>query len=272
MNDAITILHDLTTKPHCLLPHYADALKTKLRLYIENDDFELPDSDKPHSKHLYEVIDDIAVVTVNGIICKRVGLSADLLEYFNLVDLDNLDAAVKQLTQDDAIKSVVFYITSPGGFVSGLTTTWQYIDALSKKKETVVFSDVINASAAYYISSAARMIVASYDAEVGSIGTFTELVSISRQLADNGIDARIIQGGSLKAIGHPYKPLDQETIDYVQSEVNAIWLQFKDVVNTKRTIDDTDMQGQTFAGKPLVDKGFVDGLARDIEEVITMLK
>lgn len=271
MNNLTTLLYDLKHKPMCLLPQYAEALKDKIEKYLAGDmpmsvtdPTETPDVEP-------EITNGVATIEINGIICKRVGLPTEILEFFGLCDLDNVDAELKAALTDANVKSVVIYVTSPGGYLSGVQSTAALVDQLSQVKETVVYSDLLNASAAFLISSQANTIIVSRDAEVGSVGVYTSFMTYNRMLTDAGVDAYVIKAGKWKALGDPTQPLSDEQKSFVQDEINQTWEMFKATVNNKRSIAEEDLQGQTFSGKQLLDKGFVDGFADGIEQVIETL-
>lgn len=267
--DLFTLYQDLNTKPHCILPHYATSLKEKLEKYLAGD-LEMPVFDDKDEDDM-PMMDGVAIISINGIICKRLGLPQIILDFFGLVDLDNVDAALKLAMEDETIKSVIIDVTSPGGFLSGVFSTANLVNELSKKKECVVFSDILNASAAYLISSQANTIITTADAEVGSIGVYTSVISYSKALESAGITATLIKAGRWKALGDPTQPLTDEQKAYMQDEVNKTWEQFKKYVNMKRDVDEDTMQGQTLSGQEALDAGLVDGLASDINEIKAIL-
>ncbi len=270
MNDLTTLLYDLKHKPHCLLPQYASALQDKLEKYLAGE-LELPELTTEPTAEDSKPLNGVAVIDINGVIVKRIGLPKEVLDFFGLVDLDNVDADLKAVMADDSVTAVVINVTSPGGFLSGVASTAALVAKLSETKETVVYSDVLNASAAYWISSQANTVIVSRDAEVGSVGVYTQVWDYSKALDNEGIKVTLIKAGTFKAIGDPTQPLSDEAKQFLQDDINATWETFKAAVNTKRTIAEADTQGQTFSGPSLLTKGFVDGYADDIAEVISAL-
>jgi len=269
-----TLLNDLKGRPHCILESKATELQAIIESYIAGD-MTCPDPCDPEDDTMDDVevitTNGIAVVEINGIICKRLGLPEEILDMCGLVDLDNVDTQLKALMGDDTITAVVLNITSPGGFITGVESTAALIGKLTTKKECVVYSDVLNASAAYWLSSQASSIIVSRDATVGSIGVYTQVFDYSKYLDMNGIKVNLIKAGKWKALGDPTQPLSDESKAFMQSEVDATWALFKAAVNTNRTVAEEDMQGQCFNGAALLTKGLVDGYADSITDVIDAL-
>ena len=271
MNTLSTLLYDLRSKPHAILPQYANALESKIEQYLAGELTMPEQDDNKEENNSVLTIGSVAVIDINGVICKRLGLPKDWLKVFGLVDLDNVDAQLKAIANDDTITGVVLNITSPGGFLSGVQSTSALIDKISQTKEVVFYSDVLNASAAYWLSSQANMIVTSRDAECGSIGVYTTIQDCSKAYEDAGVKVHLIKAGKYKAIGEPSQPLSDEAKAFLQNEINGTWQLFKDAVNSKRKISDDDMQGQTFSGESLIEKQLIDGFADDIDEVISAM-
>ena len=272
MKDFQTLLYELKSKPHLILPHYATALGNKLEKYLAGD-MPLPcfEEDANDNQEIPENNDGIEVIDICGVICKRLGLPEEVTNFFGMCDLDHVDEDIREAMADANINAVILNVNSPGGFLSGVQTTANLISELSKLKETVVYSDVLNCSAAYWLSSKANSIITTADCEVGSIGVYTELIEYSKQLAEEGITATLIKAGKYKGIGCSTQPLTDEQKAYIQDDVNKTWNTFKEAVNEKRTIADDDMQGQCFTGEDLINKGFVDGFAGNINEVRSTL-
>lgn len=266
-----TLLYDLKHKPYCMLEKKAFQLESLLEQYLAGE-IELPEvSEETPKEEDITASRGIAIIEINGVIVKRLGVPQEILDFFGLVDLDNVDMQLKAAMEDEGITGVVLYVTSPGGFLSGVQTTANLVSKLSEKKETVVYSDVLNASAAYWISSQANTIIASADAEIGSVGVYTVLVDYSKALENEGIKATLIKAGKWKALGEPTQPLTDEQKAFIQEEINQTWNSFKEAVNKKRDIDEDDLQGQTFNGELLLKKGFIDGFGSDLGELFEVL-
>jgi signal peptide peptidase SppA len=270
--DLYNILTTLKTKPHCILPEYANALQTKLEKYLSEDMpmFE-PEEDEEEIPDPLKNMNGIGVIDINGIIMKRVGLPKTMLDFFGICDLDLIDTQLKALRNDPEVTSIVLNVSSPGGFISGVQSTAMLIDDITKEKEVVVFSDILNASAAYWLSSQASSILSTVDAEIGSIGVFVTYEDWSRAFEQAGVSVKVFKQGKYKAIGVPGIPLTEEQSTHIQSEVDSTYNTFTIAVTQKRKIDPSCMQGQTFNGLDAYNNNLTDGIVKDIDEIINVL-
>jgi ClpP class serine protease len=100
---------------------------------------------------------------------------------------------------EQGAKGILLLIDSPGGTVNG---TPEGAAVVAESKIPVVVHASRAGSAAYYIASGARRIVADPSAEMGSIGVMMPRVDLSEALKRSGIRADVIvnTGGDLKAI------------------------------------------------------------------------
>lgn len=265
-----TLLSDLRNTPHCIIPKYANALEQNIQSYLDKK-MEFEETTEEHNS-LYENENGVGIIDITGVIVKRIGLPSTVLEFLGLVDLDNVDEALRAVKEDPQVHSVILNVNSPGGFISGLKSTAILVDDLSKEKEVVVYTDLINGSAAYEISSQASSIVASVDATMGSVGVYLTVEDWSKALENEGVKVHLIKSGNFKAIGLPSQQLTDEQKQYLQENVNALHQEFKETVKKKRKIKDEDMEGQVFSGKEALAKGFIDDVSQDISEVIKLLQ
>jgi signal peptide peptidase SppA len=266
--DLQTILSTLKTGPHCIVPKYAEALQTKIEKYLA-DGIDLAPQDAPAPAPAPK--NGVAVIDINGVVMKRVGVSRDILDYFGIVDLDYIDAQLGAVKTDPAVTAVVLNVNSPGGFITGVQSTANLVADLATVKETVVYSDVLNASAAYWISSQASSIITAIDAELGSIGVYTVREDWSEAYANAGVKVELFKAGKYKAIGVDGVPLTDEQRAFIQADIDESYALFTGAVTSKRQISSEDMQGQTFNGWLAVEKNLADGVANSIEEVIAAL-
>src|SRR5690606_6181298 len=83
-----------------------------------------------------------------------------------------LQAALSAALGDDDVKGIMFDVNSPGGHVAGC---WEACDLIYKargQKPMMALVDARACSAAYAIGSAVGRLVATQEAQVGSIGVF----------------------------------------------------------------------------------------------------
>jgi len=271
MNNIFALQYDLRHSVTGIIPKYASALSAKIDKYLADG---MPMMEPDSGSVLNDAADiqgSTAIITLEGVICKRVGLPQEVCDFLGICDLDIVDVQLKEVLQDDSITSVILHVTSPGGYVQGLQSTYDLISQMEAKKETVVYSDLLNASAAYYISCAASSILASIDADIGAIGQYCTIEDYSKMLDNEGIKVRMFKSGKYKGLGDPTQMLTDEQAAYIQSEVDKGGAEFRTVVSKTRSIEENNMQGQMFRGQEAIDKGFIDGIVPDITEVLALL-
>lgn len=153
----------------------------------------MDDDDKPG----YEVDRGVAVVTIEGALMDRAGWWWD--------GYDAIQARVAAAHADARVRAVVLDITSPGGMVSGLLDAMRALRAsrAASGKRMVAWVGSGAFSAAYGLASTCDEIVASDTAGAGSVGVIAALMSRVDQLAQDGIDVRVVSSGVEKTDGHP---------------------------------------------------------------------
>ena len=124
----------------------------------------------------YAVDGDVAIVSVTGPIMRHGGMLADVS---GATSDEQIRGALAAAAADPRITSVVLNLDSPGGEASGASDTADAIRALDAVKPVVAYVGGMAASKGYWFASAARQIVASRDAHLGSIGVRISLVDES---------------------------------------------------------------------------------------------
>lgn len=215
------------------------------------------------------VKDGVAVIPVSGSISKRTGFLSFL---FGGASINRIRADLDAAMEDRRVKSVVLYIDSPGGRVSGVSELAEYIFGLRSKKPVVAFSDGQITSAATWIGSAAREKIISPTAQDGSIGVLTVHADLSKMDEKAGIKITYITAGKYKAIGNDAEPLSDQAKKMIEDRLNATYDVFIDAMARYRNADaDTvraDMaEGRIFVGQQAVDVGLSDRLG-SLEDAI----
>lgn len=91
--------------------------------------------------------------------------------------------AIRDATDDDDVKAIVFRVSSPGGSPSASDQIWAAIErAKAAKKPVVVSMGAYAASGGYYVSTGADAIVAMPSTITGSIGVFSGKFVINEAL------------------------------------------------------------------------------------------
>jgi len=143
----------------------------------------------------------IAVVPLRGVL---VPSSDHILAWLGLgTSVTEFRERLRAAVADAAVTAIVVDVDSPGGSVRGVTETAQAVRAARAQKPIVAFVSGLDASAAFWITANATRLVATPSAEVGSVGIIGERRSVTRALAQNGIDVHVIASSPEKMEGHP---------------------------------------------------------------------
>jgi signal peptide peptidase SppA len=215
---------------------------------------------KPYKVGSYGVIPIVGVIGKGLSPLERMTGASDL----NIVS-DQIDAFLA----DVEVQTLVFHIDSPGGVVGGVEEVARKI--ANSSKPTISYTDGMMCSAAYWLGSSADRVISSPSADVGSIGVYMNLIDVSQAYAEMGVKAVVIKSSATpyKAAGIEGTSLTQEQINYFQSEVDAIYVDFTTAVKTKRKMAlDEAMKGQSMSGKIASSMGLLTGLADSLSEVL----
>jgi signal peptide peptidase SppA len=165
--------------------------------------------------------------------------------------------------EDPSVQAIVIDVDSPGGTVEGVDELAAEIRATRGKKKTIAVSNMMCASAAYYIASACDEIVASPSSKTGSIGVYCVHEDASEYLKKLGVKVTMIKFGENKAEGNPYEPLSEAALAHIQASVDEAGNMFEAAVAAGRKISKKDVhdkfgQGLVFGAKQAKALGLVD--------------
>ena len=202
-------------------------------------------------------VDGVAVISIDGVIGKRVG---QLEKSSGVTNVDEVAQVFAEAHADDKIRGILLDINSPGGSVTG---TPELAGAIREsQKPTVAYTDMQAASAAYWIASQAHHLVAAPTATVGSIGVYMAILDQSRAAEMQGVKVDVIKSGRLKGAGIPGTSLSDEQRAHFQAQSDFIHAGFRHAVRAgrKREIADELMEGQSYYAQQVVREGLVDRL------------
>lgn len=173
----------------------------------------------------------IALISVQGTLVHKLG---SLRMYSGQTGYDGLGAQLRQATGDPAVKGLLTDVHSLGGEVSGCFDLAAEIMRIREVKPVwaIAYDDAL--SAAYALTAAAGVVVATKTAEVGSIGVWTMHVDWSGALEQDGIVVTPVFAGARKIDGWPYKPLPDDVRQRMQARVDGFHDMFIDHVAAAR--------------------------------------
>lgn len=177
-----------------------------------------------------------AVVPVRGVLLDEWSAAGP---YRGATGYNYIRTAVAEAARSPDISVTVLDIASPGGLVSGMQETADVIEAAGRGaggKPVVALIRSIGASAAYALSSAADLIIASDSAMVGSIGARIQHVSMQRIIENYGIKVTDIASHAKKADISPFADLSPAGRARLQESVDDAAASFVQLVARRRGI------------------------------------
>lgn len=155
--------------------------------------------------------DGIAIVTISGPLYTRKSPFAS--------NYRSIGEALRALI-DNRPRAAILKIDSPGGMVNGLAEVVQLANELAENTLTVAVVSGCCCSAAYRIASQCGTIVASSDSDIGSIGTYWQLIDYSKAFADAGLRSVLLTTGPFKGLGAIGEPISEEQQAFLQENVD----------------------------------------------------
>jgi signal peptide peptidase SppA len=259
---------DLLNAPWAIRP---DVLRTMHEVYerhARGEKFDLAAIEAATGKQLknepkaLEVVDGVAVISITGILSKRMDIFTQIS---GGASTQRLQAELAAALDDSSVTSILLLIDSPGGEVDGTQALANDIFAARDRKPIVALIDGMGGSAAYWIASAASQVFISGDTDVvGSIGVVTTHTDVSKAQEMRGVKTTVITAGKFKAIANNTSPLSQEGRQTIQDIVDHIYSVFVTDVARNRGVG-TDLvlsdmaDGRLFLGEQAIKAGLVDG-------------
>lgn len=222
-------------------------------------------AEHPYFKQLKEklrpqatVQDGVAVIQMYGPMFHRPDAWELLM---GAEDSDYLLTLVRSTAARDDVSAIVLDIDSPGGMALGTPELADAVSEADAKKPVVAFTSGLMASAAYWVGSQARAIIASRSAQVGSIGVYIAYLDLAGYYAQLGAKMEVITNseGTLKGIGIPGTSLSDAHRAHLRDRAQANFDEFRATVQARRPAVTADaMKGQTFSGAKARQSALID--------------
>lgn len=262
---------DVLTSPWAIAPEKLAEIKSVYRAHFAGEKIDwknieakigLSSVKRGKDAPLYEILDGVAVIEVMGVLTKGLSFFSFL---FGGTSTRDVSVALAAALKDDAVKSIILHIDSPGGTVDGTQELAGEIFAARGKKPIAAYSDGQVTSAAYWIASAAEKVYLSGDTVVaGSIGVVATHVDYSKNEEMHGIKVTEVTAGKYKRIYSQYAPLSPEGRQTLQDEVDYLYSVFVEDVARNRGVFVEDAlamaDGKLFFGKQALEISLADGI------------
>lgn len=251
----------ITPTKHAAIWQVVEAhMAGNLQTTIEPDDDEDDSSD-------YRQIDDKAIIPVHGVIGRHLEKMASAAPG---CDLDLLDDMIETAEYDSSVSTVIYDFRTPGGEANGVPETAAKI--ARSAKQTIGFFDQECCSGGVYLASQCKKLYGTGSAAFGSIGVWCAYPEISRQMQNAGVSVQTFSAGKYKLMGAYWKPLTEEEGKIIQAQVDKIYGKFKVAVNAVRPCSEDSMgNGLVFDGEAAAERGLIDGVVEDLDEVLEFL-
>ncbi|WP_447965727.1 signal peptide peptidase SppA [Nitrospira sp. Ecomares 2.1] len=235
----------------------------------------LPGGGKLHEVTLSgEGEDKVLLIDISGML--TTGKSSGILEE------PSLPARIKEeLTKaekDEHVKAIVLRINTPGGSVTASDLVYHELKVFKKKRSVPVIASIMDlgTSGGYYIAMAADHIFAHPSTITGSIGVIMVTMNAEGLLEKVGVQPAAIVSGPKKAMGSPFRPMNDEERAIFQGAIDHLYEQFLAVVEEGRpglskehirTLAD----GRIFTADIARDQGLVDNIGY-LDEALDLAK
>jgi len=260
-------LLDILTAPWAIIPEKLIEIQNIYFTHLRGEKIDIKAIEaqigKPlnNKKKTYQVIEGVAIISVEGVLAKRANLFMDIS---GGTSMQLLERDINVAMEDPDVKSLLFYIDSPGGTVDGTQELANHIHSLKGRKPMTSYAESLMGSAAYWIGSAADEIVMSGDTtQVGSIGVVATHIDVSKAEERIGVKTTEIVAGKYKRIASQYAPLSEEGRATIQDIVDHVYSIFiRDVARNRGVSEEKVLgnmaDGRIFLGQKAINAGLVD--------------
>ncbi len=172
----------------------------------------------------------VAIVYANGQVMDGSGTDDNIYGY-------TLSQTLREVAEDDDVKSVVVRVNSPGGSALASDLIWREMENLKAKKPVIVSMGAYAASGGYYISAPADAIVADRTTLTGSIGVFGMMPSFGKTLKDKvGITIDGVKTNKNAGMGTGFSPLNSTQHRAIMHSVDRVYERFTSLVAEGRNL------------------------------------
>ena len=204
----------------------------------------------------------VAVVHVDGAILA--GKSREDLSSGRVAGAETIAEALAWAEEEPSVDAVVLRVSSPGGSDSASDTIWRAAERVRAVKPLVASFGDTAASGGYWVSTAARRVVAEPLTVTGSIGVFVGKFSIGELLEKVGVAAEIVSLGGQPNWLSSTRPLDEQNLERLREGAAEIYGVFLERVAAAREMTTAEVdaigQGRVFTGRQALAAGLVDEL------------
>lgn len=166
---------------------------------------------------------------------------------------------VRKYEQMPACKEIYLHVNSGGGAISTVPELADTIFSCTKPTTAIVTENCC--SAAYWIASQCKRIVATRGATIGALGVYIALTDTSEEFARWGVKVHLISTAELKGLGECGTPLTEAQRDFLQSFINRSGELFAaDIKRARPSFDSSLFSGAFWHSEDALDLGLIDDM------------
>ncbi|HLD15863.1 MAG TPA: signal peptide peptidase SppA [Candidatus Nanoarchaeia archaeon] len=202
--------------------------------------------------------DKIAIITID----EPISIGRQQIPFENQFSSSKIIENLDQASQDSTVKGIILEINSPGGTVVASKEIADKVKSIDKP--VVSWIREIGTSGAYWIASSSDKIVADPLSITGSIGVISSYLEFAGLLKNYNVTYESLTTGKYKELGSPFKELNDDERQFLQSKLNQIHDYFVNEVAINRKLDIKNVEklatGEFFLGQEALNVGLIDYL------------
>ncbi|KGK99075.1 peptidase [Methanococcoides methylutens] len=207
---------------------------------------------------IYTSDDRVAVIYVQGTM-----LTGNLPSGFGYATSEDVCNSLREAAADDSVKAIVLRVNSGGGSPASAEEIVTEIEKVQARGIPVVVSmGDTAASAAYYISAPADLILANPSTVTGSIGVIGVYTNRSEYYDNEGIDFYVSKSGEFKDMGGDWRGLTSEEKEYADTVVLKVYDLFITSVAEHRNMTKSEVKdiadGRVYIATDAKEIGLID--------------
>jgi protease-4 len=173
-----------------------------------------------------------------------------------------LDAALKDVEENDSAKALILTISSPGGTTVGSEAVFERLRKISEKKPVVSVLGEVAASGGYIAAIGTDHIIARGNTITGSIGVIMEYPDVTDMLTKLGITMQTIRSSDVKGGPSPFRKTSPEARTAEKALIDESHDWFRGLVEERRGLSgeklDGVADGRVFTGRLALELGLID--------------
>lgn len=207
---------------------------------------------------LYPTGDKVAVIYIQGTM-----ITGSVPGGLGYATSESISESIRKAARDDNVRAIVLRINSGGGSPAAAEEIGREMRKVQAEGIPVVVSmGDVAASAAYYVSSSADVIMANPSTMTGSIGVIWTFRNMSAYYEEEGIDFHIAKSGEFKDMGGTWRGLTDEEREYADVVILDTYGMFVDHVAQGRNMTRSEVKdiadGRIYTGSAAKEIGLVD--------------